>query len=372
MPWKGVTVMSLREEFVHLAKSPGCNMAMLCKRFGVSRKTGYKWLERSAHGQPLTDGSRRPLDSPSQTPSELEDQVLRVRQDHPAWGGRKIQARLKALGSTNIPAPSTITDILRRHGRIDPKESLQHAPFVRFEHPYPNDLWQMDFKGQFRLVQGGWCFPLTVVDDHSRFAVGLRACGDQKGRTVQAQLIDLFRRYGLPCRILTDNGAPWGCDGEHRYTIFSVWLLRLGIAVSHGRPYHPQTQGKDERFHRTLKVELLAGRSFRDPQQAQDSFDAWRDVYNLQRPHEALAMDVPASRYRPSARGYPESLPPIEYEPGDIVRKVHVDGYLQYHRQVFKLSQAFTGYPVAIRHTTTDGLMDVYFCHQKIAQINLE
>ena len=263
MPWKERTAMSLRDEFVRLALSPGSNVTMLCQRFSISRKTAYKWLARARRGQAMTDRSRRPLHSPRQTGPELEKQIMQLRQDF-RWGGRKIHTRLKALGVVEIPAPSTVTDILRRKGQIDPQEAAKHAPGVRFEHPSPNDLWQMDFKGQFRLCGGGWCFPLTVLDDHSRFSLGLRACGNQQGVTVQAQLTDVFRRYGLPCRILCDNGSPWGCDSRHRYTNFSAWLLRLGIAVSHGRPYHPQTQGKDERFHRTLNVELLKGRSFRD------------------------------------------------------------------------------------------------------------
>lgn len=371
MPWKQESVMSLREEFVRLASDSQANLALLCRRFGVSRKTGYKWLARFRAHQSLDDRSRRPAHCPGQTRPELERQVVQLRQAHPAWGARKIHARLRALGQSDLPAPSTITDILRRHGLIDPQEALKHVPWIRFEHPHPNDLWQMDFKGQFPLVRGGVCFPLTVLDDHSRFALALRACGDQKAATVQEQLTGVFRRYGLPCRIITDNGSPWGCDAEHRYTFFSAWLIRLGIAVSHGRPYHPQTQGKDERFHRTLDVELLAGRSFPDPGQAQAGFDAWREVYNLERPHEALGMAVPASRYRPSARPFPESLPAIEYGPGETVRRITTDGYLHYQSRRFKLPQAFQGHPVALRPTTEDGQMAVYFCHQQIAQIDL-
>ena len=371
MPWKERTAMSLREEFVQLASATEGNVAMLCRRFGISRKTGYKWLQRFGLGKPLDDRSRRPARSPTQTPPELAQQVEQIRRTHAAWGGRKIHARLKALEAAQVPAPSTITDILRRQGLIDPKEAARHAPFVRFEHAHPNDLWQMDFKGHFPMVQGGWCFPLTILDDHSRFSLGLRACLNQQAPTVQAQLIDVFRRYGLPCRILADNGAPWGHAGPHRHTGLSVWLIRLGIAVWHGRPRHPQTQGKDERFHRTLNVELLTGRSFRDLPHAQEDFDAWRDVYNLERPHEALGMKVPANRYQPSARPYPETLGPIEYEPGDVVRKVNRDGYLHYRSRVFKLSAAFTGFPVALRPTVQDGLLDVYFCHQRIDQISL-
>lgn len=294
-----------------------------------------------------------------------------MRTKHHAWGGRKIRRRLEDLGYTDLPAPSTITDILRRHGLMDASDEAPHRPFLRFEHEHPNDLWQMDFKGQFRLVRGGWCFPLTVLDDHSRFALGLRACGDQKDSTVQDRLTDIFRRYGLPARIITDNGSPWGCDETHKFTRFSTWLIRLGISVSHGRPRHPQTQGKDERFHRTLKVEVLREQSFRDNEHAQTHFDRWRDVYNLERPHDALGLATPASRYQPSHRPFPECLPAIEYGPGDVIRKVNKDGYFTYQGRTCKISQAFRGHPVALRPTTTDGLLDVFFCHQKVAQIDL-
>ena len=371
MPWKERTAMFLREEFVRLALSDGSNVTMLCERFGISRKTAYKWMARDRQGQSLADQSRRPSHSPRRTEPAMERRVVQLREAH-RWGGRKIAARLKALRVEEVPAPSTVTDILRRHGQIDPQEAAAHAPLQRFEHPCPNDLWQMDFKGQFRLVQGPWCFPLTILDDHSRFSLALRACPNQQGPTVQGHLTDVFRRYRLPSRILCDNGPPWGCDGEHRYTALSAWMIRLGIAVSHGRPYHPQTQGKDERFHRSLNVELLKGRAFGNADDAQGAFDLWRDVYNLERPHEALAMGVPASRYPPSARAFPEALLPIEYEPADIVRWVQVTGYFQYGKRKFRVSQAFAGNPVALRPTTTDGVLDVYFCHQKVSQIDLK
>src|SRR5262249_28011286 len=160
----------------------------------------------------------------------------------------------------------------------------RHRPYQRFEHDAPNCLWQMDFKGHF-ATQTARCHPLTVLDDHSRFAVGLQACPDQRTETVKDRLTHIFRRYGLPQRMTRDNGSPWGSDADHRFTPLTVWLMRLDIRVSHSRPYHPQTQGKDERFHKTLGLELLRDRFFRDLAQAQRCFDDWRYVYNLQRPH---------------------------------------------------------------------------------------
>lgn len=371
MPWKEETTMSLRYEFVTLATGEDANIRKLCRQYGISPKTGYKWIHR--YRQNGFDGleglSRRPRRSPGKTICAVEREVLNIRKKHPAWGGRKIHARLLTLGYTKVPAASTITDILRRHGKLDPTESVKHKPLVRFVHEHPNDLWQMDFLGHFPLVHGR-CHTLTVLDDSSRFNIAIRACGNEKGIIVQKHLIDIFRRYGLPVRILTDNGSPWGCDSEHRYTWLSAWLVRLGIGISHGRPHHPQTQGKDERFNRTVKEEAIRGRGFRDLTDAQKRFDHWRDIYNLERPHESLEMATPASRYQTSGRPYPEMLSPIEYQPGDVVRRVNKDGYFQYCNKKYKISQAFQGYPIALRTTPTDGIMDVFFCHQKVVQIN--
>jgi transposase InsO family protein len=300
----------------------------------------------------------------------MEQKVIWVRQRHPAWGARKIRYRLLAMGIEGVPASSTVHAILVRHGWIDPKESAKHRAFQRFEHEAPNRLWQMDFKGDFATAQGR-CYPLTVLDDHSRFAVGLQACANQQTSTVKERLSAIFRRYGLPDRMTMDNGSPWGSDAEHRYTPLTAWLIRLEVGVSHSRPYHPQTQGKDERFHRTLGLELLKDRSFRDLGQLQRSFDDWRHLYNLERPHEALGMAVPASRYQPSPRAFPETLPPILYNSQDIVRKVQQGGEIWFRGRPFKIGNAFYGYPVALRPSPLDGVFLVFFCRQQVASINL-
>ena len=372
MPWQEVSTVLLRQEFVMLASVEGANVRALCRRYTISPKTGYKWLGRyRRQGRAgVTDRSRRPHRSPTRTAPALERAVLAVRAAHPVWGGRKIRAVLLARGHPTLPSPSTMTAILKRHGQIAPEAAPKHTAWQRFEHDAPNRLWQMDFKGHFALLAGR-CHPLTVLDDHSRFAVGLQACGDQTGQTVQARLTACFRRYGLPEAILVDNGPPWGSDAEHPHTPLTAWLIRLGVRIRHGRPYHPQTQGKDERFHRTLKAEVLGTRVLRDLAQCQREFDRWREVYNLQRPHEALAMAVPASRYRVSPRAFPEVLPPIEYGPADLVRKVAEGGELSYRNRTFRVGKAFRGYPVALRPTLVDGVLDVFFCHQRVAQVNL-
>ncbi len=372
MPWEEVSIMSQRREFVALSQKEEVNRRELCRKFGVSPTTGYKWLGRYCVGgeAALADLSRRPHRSPGRTGPEIEEMVLKVRDAHPAWGGRKLRAWLSARGNELLPSPSTITAILRRHGRIDPSEGAKHRAWQRFEHPEPNQLWQMDFKGHFAMMEGR-CHPLTVLDDHSRFSLGLEACGDETTQTVQQRLTRIFRGFGLPERMVMDNGAPWGLDADHPYTPLTVWLLRLGISVSHGRPYHPQTQGKDERFHRTLKAEVLRGDAFRDLRHCQEAFDDWRGVYNLERPHQALGMATPASHYHVSHRPFPEQLPPVEYGPEDPIRRVQDQGRFTWKGRNVKISTAFKGLRVAVRPTGTDGLWDVFFMTKKICQIDL-
>lgn len=373
MPWKERTIMSQRTAFIEQAKAPGANISALCRSYGISRKTAYKWLkrEREAGAAGLLDQSRRPDRSPTQTSADMERQVLTLRDDHPAWGGRKIRRVLQNRGETGVPAASTITAILRRNQKIDPEEAAKHKPFQRFEREQPNELWQMDFKGFFALQAGGYCHPLTVIDDHSRFLVGLKACPNETHPTVQSQLTAIFEQYGLPERILMDNGAPWGDDRDNPHTILTTWLLRLGVAITHGRPYHPQTQGKDERLNRTLLEEVITRYAMVSLVDSQAHFDEWRDMYNDLRPHEALQLNTPGSRYQPSPRPFPSVLPPVTYEPDDILRKVDDSGKITFHNHTFRVGKAFRHQPVAIRPTQTDGIFRVFFCKLEIDQISL-
>jgi transposase InsO family protein len=373
MPWNVKNTMSLREEFVLLAKQEGANRRELCRRYGISPQTAYKWLARyEQEGRSgLADFSRRPKFSPRLTTLDMEQAVVDLRLQHPCWGGRKLSRRLLDQGHPLL-APSTITSILHRHELIDPRKSEAATPWQRFEHAAPNDLWQMDFKGYFQTSEGTG-HPLTVLDDHSRFNLGIRACAEQRYRTVQAELIDIFKCYGLPVRINTDNGAPWGGSRQPgQQTELAIWLIRLGIRLSFSRPYHPQTNGKDERFHRSLKAEVLNGRGFHSLQQAQDAFDCWREIYNLQRPHEALQMATPTTRYQISPRAYLEKLPDIEYGPDDTVVTVKSLGLIRFRDRSYKLSSPLRGQSVAIRPSANnDGLFDVFFVHHKLMQIDL-
>ncbi len=288
---------------------------MLCRRFGVAPATGYKWLARYAERglAGLEERSRRPHRSPCRSEPGVEAAVLAVRAQHPAWGGRKIRARLLQAGAEMAPAPSTITAILRRHGEPVGAHGGGRADWTRFEQPRPNALWQMDHKGHVAMADGRRLHPLTVLDDHSRYALVLKACTDQRTGSVREALVEAFRRYGLPEAIITDNGAPWGNGPGQPFTPLGVFLIDQGIRIAHARPYHPQTMGKDERFHRTLKLEAMGGPPFADAPAAQKVFERWRAIYNHERPHEALDLRPPASRYQPSPRSYRETPEPIDY-----------------------------------------------------------
>jgi transposase InsO family protein len=362
-------------EFVRLLRGGGVCFSELCRRFGINRDTGYRVLGRyDGLGEAgLADGSRRPHRSPLRCSDAVEDAVVRLRDAHPSWGGRKLARRLSDLGVDDVPAASTITAILRRHGRLDAAVGPRHRPLQRFERAAPNELWQMDFKGHFALERGR-CHPLTVLDDHCRYALALRACGDEQDTTVRGHLVALFRRYGLPEAILADNGPPWGSAGSvrSRQTALGVWLLQLGVRLCHGRPGHPQTQGKEERFHRTLDVELLQHNRFADLAVCQAAFDRWRRVYNEERPHEALGLAVPASRYQASPRAFPERLPEPIYDEGDLLRRVRHDGYISFQGATYWLSQAYAGHLVALRPTSIDGIWNLFFSRFNIAQVNTQ
>jgi transposase InsO family protein len=373
MPFRECSRVSEREEFCRLAGVEGVNRRELCRRFGISPSVGYKWLARYREaGSPgLLDRSRRPKRSPGRTSATIESHVLLVRGEHPCWGGRKIRRVLQDDGVAGVPSASTITEILRRHGCLDGAGAGETRHWTRFEHGAPNDLWQMDFKGHFAL-RAGRCHPLTVLDDHSRYSLVIGACDNERTATVQAHLEGLFERYGLPHRILTDNGSPWGTSGsDQQHTVLTVWLMDLGVAVVHGRPYHPQTQGKEERFHRTLKSEVLDGRLFESLAAAQKAFDHWRDIYNSRRPHEALGLATPATRYRPSNRSMPRHIARPDYEPQAHVRKVGQNGVIGFRNRPIRVCKAFIGKQVALRATNIDGVFDLCYRSHRLSQIDL-
>lgn len=364
--------MDLKEEFILQAVKEDSNISELCRIFGISRKTGYKLLNRYKDRgmEGLEEHSRCHLSHPLSTPEEIQKLILAERKLHPCWGARKLKKVLENNGIQNVPSKSSINRVLEKNGLLKSQQELRTTPWNFFEHPNPNDLWQMDFKGHFSIAEGR-CHPLTILDDHSRFSVTLKAYENEQGETVKPGLIEAFRRYGLPGRINVDNGAPWGTMGQGGYTALAIWLIRLGIRVSHSRPYHPQTNGKDERFHRTLKAEVLQGRHFRSLEEAQEIFDEWRHIYNTKRPHQALNMDTPITRYTPSTIAFPEKLPEIEYGDNDIVRIVDATGGISVKKIKYYISEGLVKEPVALRPTLVDGRYEVFYCAQKIRTIDL-
>jgi transposase InsO family protein len=374
MPWREVERVSLREELIQFAGQDGLPFIELCRRFGISRKTGYKWLQRYEEDglDGLRDLPRTPRSSPSRTDAGVEGLVVALRQAHPVWGARKLQRVLKDTG-LEAPSTSTVNAILGRHGLLGQDPAKKPAT-LRYERDEPNKLWQLDYKGHIALLNVLLrLHPLCVVDDHSRFAVVLKACDNERRETVKEALIGAFRIYGLPLQMTMDNGAPWGTPGPGEgITALEAWLMLLGIRVSHSRPYHPQTQGKVERFNGTLKRELLDRYGFASIDEAQGAFDRWRHEYNYRRPHEACGLATPSTRYQPSLRPYPEKLVLPEYEPGDIVRKVDRAGRADYRGHAYRVGKGLAGLPVAIRPTTEDGVFAIFFCHQEIRCISLK
>jgi transposase InsO family protein len=370
MPWKEVTEVEQRKNLIDLVLLSQAPIAEICRQLGISRKTAYKWINRYQERDlsSLANRSRRPHHFPHQVDQRIEDRILQHREAHPTWGARKIARLLLNENLLEVPALSTITEVLRRQGKLQVIKST--AAFQRFERALPNDLWQMDFKGHFPLTHHR-CHPLTVLDDHSRFSLCLKACEDETGETVKSRLVTCFRTYGLPRQINCDNGSPWGnsSSGEP-WNRIAIWLMKLGIQLTHSRPYHPQTNGKLERFHRSLKQELLNQTSFDHLEEAQHAFDQWQHLYNYYRPHEALDMQTPSTRYQPSQQPYPEKLPPIDYEEG-FIRKVDADGKISFKGISLKVGHGFRGEYVALKETDQDGLYSIFFMHNNLGTVDL-
>lgn len=369
MPW-GRTMEEDRQEFLEEFGRPGVNRREVCRKFEISPKAGYAlWARFRQEGEAAVyDRSRRPHTSPGKLDPAVEERIIELRKER-RRGARKLRWCLEREGISPVPAKSTIEAVLRRNGLISTEMSQRSQPYQRFEYEAPNELWQMDFKGHFALQDGTRCHPLVVVDDHSRYLLALEACADERRTTVQPILTQAFRENGMPRRILADNGAPWGRAGRWSFTLLEVWLMRLDIHVVHGRARHPQTQGKTERLNRTLGEEVDL--DFAGYAGAQTGFTGYRGYYNHERPHEGIGMTLPAERYRPSGRAFPDELPVVQYDEGQEVRRVQKGGWISYRGQTHRICRAFTGYQVSIRTTTTDGVLGVYFCRQVVGRIDV-
>lgn len=373
MPWGEKTLEQLREQFVKEVLSGELPKSKVCEKYGISRVTGDKWLERYTNGQSLANQSRIPFHTPKKTILETENKIICVRKKHPAWGARKIIRYLENSGVSGLPAQSTVCEILKRNGLVSVEASGIATPYKRFEREQPNELWQTDFKGHFGMLNGQRCHPLTVLDDHSRFSLCVDAKENERYDGVAESFTRLFRTFGLPDSVLCDNGNPWGTSQSTGYTRFEVWFMDLNILPIHGRPLHPQTQGKDERFNRTLKTEALKGVEIKNLDDAQQRFNEFRECYNTQRPHEALSNDTPSQHYAPSSRAMPNLVEPWDYPEDCRPTKVKSTGYIRVNKQGYFLSEAFGNLTVAVRPSQSDGhCVNILYRNFWVARINVD
>ena len=364
MSWETKTVMDQRKEFIIAASAEDANISELCRAFGISRKTGHKWINRAEMGLPLCDQSRRPHRQPSKTADEVEQIIIERRLAHPAWGGKTIRAALEAAGVEGLPSDKTCCNIIKRNGLVDPAESVKHTAFQRFEREHCNEMWQTDFKGDFLLGNGVRCYPLTILDDHSRFSIRIEPKTSASG--VKDSFILAFQEYGLPNSVLSDNGTQF--SGVHRgLSQFERFLMDLDILPIHGRLIHPQTQGKIERFHRTLKKEALRVTPA-NMEEARLRLDNWRWIYNEMRPHHSLGLKKPSSVYQPSTRPYYEPKPYI-YDEGARVIKVNNWGYIRFGPMQLFLSEAMANAHVEIRFDDND-IFSILYRNYKIASVD--
>ena len=332
MPWKDKTVEELRQEFAEAAQQ-STNFSSVCREFGITRATGYKWLKRYENQETLSDRNRRPNITANKTPEAIELKILSMRTEHPGWGAKKIKVALENQG-LSMPCEKTVNNILNRYHCISKEESLKHKPFTRFEKEYCNEMWQTDFKGEFKMQNGIYCYPLDIFDDHSRFVIRIKP-SESTSNLVLPVFREAFYEFGMPDSVLSDNGAQFA-GFRQGYTQFEKWLMNHDILPIHGRIKHPQTQGKIERFHRTMNQELLNHYIPKDIADAERVFADWRNCYNNERPHEALGMKCPSEIYVPSKRIYCDQVEKFEYSGKYHVIKVNSWGYVRFdHWQVY-------------------------------------
>jgi len=335
----------------------GERMTDLCQEFGISRKTGYKIWNRYLHMGPegLFDFSRRPDRQWQKTSIEIEELVEKERLLHPTWGPKKLKNSLeKRQPGVRLPAHSTISSILTRRGLIKlkkrPRRNKAH-PSERLGQSYgPNDIWTADYKGQFQLKNGKYCYPLTITDHYSRYFISCEAFESIRGEQAKLVFAQCFREHGLPKAIRTDNGAPFASVGLYGLTGLSVWWKRLGIKLERIEPGHPEQNGRHERLHLTLKKEATrpAGSNFL---QQQEKFDRFREEYNNNRPHEALGMKRPDEVYRNSNVKFRENLEELTYPTHDMTRRVRSNGRIRFQTRQIYLSRALDNQKVGLRET---------------------
>lgn len=371
MPWLERTVEEMREEFAKRVLSKEKTKAALCREYGISRPTGDKWIERYLAGEKLSDRSRAPHNRPNHVDEDVEQMIVDMRRMYPAQGALKIHRMLSDEGKKNLPSVKTINNIFHRNGLITPEATLAATPYKRFEKSYPNEMLQCDFKGCFKLQNGNYCHPLCITDDNTRYSLCCEAMEKQTFAAVKPVVERVFKEYGVPFSFLCDNGNPWGVAQERGYTKFEVWMMEHGVLVLHGRGWHPQTQGKQERFNGSLKKECLRFHDFADIEEAQLGFDEYRKFYNEKRPHHALELATPASRYTMSERKYSDTIEEWDYPPEYEVVKVKGNGYFRYNEKTYFLSEGFADKYIAVRESHLPGQITLVFRQFRIGRIDV-
>lgn len=371
MPWEDRGISQMRKEFVKRVLSGEANISALCREYGISRPTGYKWLDRYKNGMDLTDLSRRPQKTHGISP-DTEQLIVDYRKAHPAIGALKIHRILENQGYTDLPCVKTVNNILKRNGLITREASLAATPIKRFEKAEPNEMWQADFKGHFAMANGQRCHPLNILDDHSRFNLCCEPMSTETFDEIKPIMVRIFKEYGLPQVLLCDNGNPWGTAQSTGFTQFEVWLMELGVLTIHGRALHPQTQGKEESFNRSMTKELLKHTTILDTEDACKKFSEYRSFYNQERPHQALMLDTPAQHYKRSTKEYTDIVPSWEYPEGYELRKVKSTGYITLKGQGYFLSEAFADKEIAVRKSHIQGCYSLFFRQFRIGRIDVE
>ena len=366
MAWGTMNVDDQRVRFVVSASRQEKTMRALCQEFAISRPTGYEWLRRYRRGgiAGVVEKSRRPRNSPRQTAAEIEERVVELREQRPDWGARKLQV---LLAREKIPLPViTVHRILLRRGLVRPQDQFRVA-VERFERGAPNQLWQMDFKSP--LGWGAPVGPLSVLDDHSRYAIALHGTWSTKAEPVKQRLIEAFQSCGVPEEMLMDHGTPWwNMQAVAGWTWLTVWIMRQGIQLHFSGYRHPQTQGKVERFHGALGA-AMKRRAIPASQERQSWLDEFRHEYNHLRPHEALGMKTPAVVWSKSSRRYVAHPPAWEYEAGAEVYKLSTQGQLQLTRRRWDISRALAGEWVQL--VRVEGRVLVYYCRSLVRELDL-
>jgi putative transposase len=374
MPWSEITPMHEKTQFIADYLRNIYSVSELCARYRISRKTGYKWIDRYLNEGPqgLEDRLRAPHEIAHRTPQVVIDALVELRQRHPTWGAKKLLTILRKRQPTwQLPARATVYELFKPYGLIQRKtkrRSIGHPGPSQREALAPNDIWCADFKGQFKLGNGQYCYPLTVTDQHSRFLLACQALpstATQRSKPVFAQL---FRKFGMPKFIRTDNGVPFATTSLARLSTLSAWWIQLGVLPDLIEPGKPQQNGRHERMHRTLKAETTRPAAYSPPAQ-QRKFNRFIAEFNNERPHEALEMDTPASRYHPSKRAMPAGIARFEYPDRFEVRYVSANGGIRWNRRWINVSSTCIGQYVGLEEIDHE-VWDVYFGPLKLGRLH--